>query len=143
MPQLDLSTYIAQIFWFFLCFISLYLASHFLILPRIAAILKERKNIIDSDQVLANDLDKKISNLRDKTEKLRQNANHRYQNQIEEVVKNSVKNREASILQLKEKIEEASKKSRLEIRNFIQNSHKQSDQQIDVLSKLIKEKILN
>jgi F-type H+-transporting ATPase subunit b len=143
MPQLDLSTYISQIFWFLICFVSLYLSAHFVILPRITNLIKSRSKIIDSDLSSANKLDHEISKLQNKNEKLRAEANKKYQEIIEEVVKAASKNREKSVEELKNKVEMMNKKSRLEIRSFVEKSQNDISIQAANLGQLIKEKILN
>jgi F-type H+-transporting ATPase subunit b len=77
MPQLDISTYIPQIFWFLICFAVLYTFVACIILPRITNILKERKRVIDADLTSAHELDSKIDDLQIRTEKLRREANLR------------------------------------------------------------------
>jgi F-type H+-transporting ATPase subunit b len=47
MPQLETSTYLAQIVWLILCFFSLWFAMSWLILPKIDDIVKQRRNKID------------------------------------------------------------------------------------------------
>ena len=64
MPQLDITTYNSQIFWFLVCFITLYVVTSRVILPRISNILKVRKGVIDADLSAAVDLDEKITSFK-------------------------------------------------------------------------------
>lgn len=43
MPQLDLATYISQIFWLLCSFISLWIISHKIIIPKISSVVEARK----------------------------------------------------------------------------------------------------
>ncbi len=143
MPQLDITTYGAQIFWFLLCFATLYIFSSRIILPRIRNILKDRKAVIDADLSLATALDDKIYELHLKTESLRKDASTKYQTKLDEVAKNAATQREKMIEGLKEKIEKITDKSRSELKDFIAKSRADSEVAIKNLSQKIKEKIFN
>lgn len=56
MPQLDFSTFGNQIFWLLVALVAIYLLLSRVALPRIAAILAERKGTITNDLVIAKDL---------------------------------------------------------------------------------------
>jgi F-type H+-transporting ATPase subunit b len=142
MPQLDLSTYASQIFWFLLCFIALYFSTSRIILPRIAGILKNRKTIIDTDLSMAAELDEKIHALQMKTEALRKEATHQYQIKLEEAAKSATKKREKMIEDLKEKIDQSTQKSYQELNDFIEKSRAQSAIAIQNLSSQIAQKLL-
>lgn len=142
MPQLDTTQYGAQIFWFLLCFATLYIFASRVILPRIRNILKERKNVIDADLSLAAELDDKIYHLHQKTDALRKDATQQYQTKLEEVAKNAAANREKLIEELKAKIEQITEKSRRELKDFIAKSRADSEVAIKNLSQKIKEKLL-
>jgi F-type H+-transporting ATPase subunit b len=143
MPQLDITTYSSQIFWFFLCFITLYLFTSCVILPRIRNIQKNRKSVIDADLSAAADLDEKIYQLQMKTDALRKDAASKYQVKLEEVSKDAAKQREKLIEELKEKIDEITQKSRAELKEFIAKSDAQSEIEIKSLSQKIREKFFN
>jgi F-type H+-transporting ATPase subunit b len=143
MPQFDFSTYSSQIFWFLVCFVTLYAAVARVILPRISNIVATRKNLIDSDKSATDRLDKEIEDLHSKTMVLRQESNQKYQAQIEEVTKEAQKQRDKSFEDLKDKIEEMTKKSRNDLKSFVENSKNQSAKAVQDLVQTIKTKILN
>ena len=143
MPQLDLTTYSSQIFWFLLCFIALYVTAAYVILPRIAAIIKNRKNIIDADLASAKELDDKIYELEASTDKLRKEANAKYQVKLEEAAKSAAKSREKMIEDLKEKIDKNIKKSHQELKDLIAKSQAQSEVAIKNLTQQIEQKLTN
>ncbi len=138
MPKLDLT----QLFWFFICFITLYVYASTIILPRIRNILKDRKTVIDADNSSAADINDKISSLNKKTEALRKEANSKYQTKLEEVAKDSSLKREKMLEDLKHKVEQITEKSRNELKDFITKSKSESELAIKNLSQKIKEKLL-
>ncbi len=56
MPQLDFSTYTNQIFWLLVTLVVIYFILSRIALPRIAAVLAERKGTISNDIATAEDL---------------------------------------------------------------------------------------
>jgi F-type H+-transporting ATPase subunit b len=143
MPQFDFTTYSSQIFWFSICFAALYLAMHCVVLPRITSIIINRKNVIEGDLLLAEELDKKMTSIRVKTDSLRQEAGQKYQSQLEEAAKKAAKQREKSIEELKEKFDEITHKSRQELKNFIEKSQVKNEAAAQNLVQIIKEKIFS
>ncbi len=143
MPQLDLTTYSSQIFWFALCFIALYITSAKIILPRVAAILKNRKNIIDADLASAKELDDKIYELESQTGKLRKGATSKYQVKLEEATKSATKQREKMIEDLKAKIDQNIAKSHKELQDLIAKSQSESEAAIKNISQQIEQKLTN
>lgn len=143
MPQFDFTTYSSQIFWLLLCFTTLYLTLHFVILPRIHGIIAARKNVIDSDNSAATKLDEQIDEIHSKTEKLRQEASDKYQLKLDEVSKQALKEREKSVEELKEKIDSITKKSRGELKLFVEQANAKSAKAAEALVQTIKAKILN
>jgi F-type H+-transporting ATPase subunit b len=49
MPQLDFSTFPTQLFWLAVTFITLYVLMRWLALPRVAAMIKTRRDQLDAD----------------------------------------------------------------------------------------------
>jgi F-type H+-transporting ATPase subunit b len=56
MPQLDFSTFPTQLFWLAVTFITLYLLMRWLALPRVAAMIKARRDQLDADLARAEQL---------------------------------------------------------------------------------------
>lgn len=143
MPQFDFSTYLSQIFWFGLCFITLYVFAKFLILPRIKNIISKRNDLIETDKSLASELDNKTQSINDQAQQILQIANSNYLQKIDEITKKAHAQREESIEQLKSQIDEKVKLSRLEIKKFITDSKINNSLLIENLTKIIKNKIIN
>ncbi len=143
MPQLDLTTYSSQIFWFAICFIALYLAASCVILPRITAIIKNRKNIVDADLSLAKELEDKINQLEASTAQIRKEASEKYQSKLEEAVKSSTKQREKMIEDLKNKIDQNIEKSRQHLKDLVAKAEADSATAIKDLSQQIEQKLTN
>jgi F-type H+-transporting ATPase subunit b len=141
MPQFDFTTYSSQIFWFIICFSMLYAFSHLVILPRIQAILAERKRIIDLDVIAAKEIDNKLAELQSKTNFLKMEATQKYKSKLEEVTKEASKQREKMIEELKDQTEKASQKSRQELKSFIENSQAKSLLAAQNLAQLLKAKL--
>ena len=78
MPQLDFILDPSQIFWFVLCFIVLYLSAHFVIIPRIRAIISRRNDLIENDKSLAEELEKQIELINNQAQENLQKANREY-----------------------------------------------------------------
>lgn len=143
MPQFDFTTYSSQIFWFLLCFITLYLVTSCIILPRIRSIIEARKNITNSDISSARKLQEKINSLQIKATTLRQDASQKYHLKLEEAAKQAALEREKITAELKEKIDQDTKKSRLKLSSFLQECEMQSVIAVQNLLKIIKAKILD
>lgn len=143
MPQFDPHYFSSQIFWLTICFAILYYFVSNIILPRIRDILKERKSVIDSDTLQANQLDQAIDEISSKTVALRMKATKEYQEKLEEATKAASSKREKLTEELKEKIEIITKKSQEDLKNFIASTHAQSQLAIQDLTKNIKSKLFN
>lgn len=59
MPQLDTTTYANQIFWLAIALVAIYFILTRIALPRIAAVLSERKGTITNDLLMAEELKSK------------------------------------------------------------------------------------
>ncbi len=142
MPQFDFTTYTSQLFWFALCFITLYIFVSRIILPRITNILNNRQNIIEKDISLAKALDLQARDIETKVEELRKMASSTYQTKLDVAAKTSQKEREDLIEKLKEKLNNDAKESRQKLRDFVANSKAGNENLIKNLVQIIKEKIL-
>ena len=143
MPQLDFIHYPSQIFWFVLCFIALYLSAHFVILPRIRAIISRRHDLIENDKSLAEELEKQIELINNQAQENLQKANREYLQKIEEITKESHQKRDKSMTELKNNTELKIKESRSEIKKFVENSKISNLALIQNLTQIIKNKITN
>lgn len=69
MPQLDISTYLSQIFWLLLSFFSLWFMLSWFIIPRIEDIMEQRRRKIDGYIKKAEKINKQALQSLDKYEK--------------------------------------------------------------------------
>ena len=143
MPQFDFTTYSSQIFWFAICFLTLYFFAHSIILPRIRKIINERETTINNDVELSNSLEEKLGEVEIKTEALRRKATQEYQAQIDEAAKVNTAKREKLLEELKAKIEKITDKSHEDLKKFVTESKAKSQAAFDGLVKSIKEKVFN
>ena len=143
MPQLDFIHYPSQIFWFVLCFIALYLSAHFVIIPRIRAIISRRNDLIENDKSLAEEIEKQIELINNQAQENLQKANREYLQKIEEITKESHQKRDKSMAELKNITELKIKESRREIKKFVDNSKISNSALIQNLTQIIKNKITN
>ena len=141
MPQFDLTTYSSQIFWLTICFALLYICVSKIILPRIANIIKERTDSIQSNNSVAGDLNKKIQTLEAQIKKVRKEASNQYQTKLEEASKLASDKRTSAIEALKNKIDQDTKKSRQAIKDFVENESSKNEALTKDLENKITEKL--
>lgn len=60
MPQLDFSTFPTQLFWLAVTFITLYVLMRWLALPRVASMIKARRDQLDADLTRAEQLKSEV-----------------------------------------------------------------------------------
>ena len=143
MPQFDFTTYLSQLFWFALCFATLYFFASLVILPRIKSIITNRNNLIDTDKSIANDLEGTAKSIFNEAEKNIQIANAEYISKIDQITKNAQADREKSLEKLKLEIDTKVQNSRQEIKKFIENSRNNNAKIIQEFVQIIKNKITN
>ena len=143
MPQFDYTTYASQIFWFIICFSILYLTVYFVIIPRLSHIINTRASIISSNTSIAEELQQKITEISQKSQQLRTQAQTSYHTQINQAIKEINKNREISIAQTKLHTAILQKKTQQKIQEFLTQSFLQNQQQIIDIANLIKNKIFS
>lgn len=141
MPQFDLTTYSSQIFWLSICFALLYICVSKIILPRIATIIKERTDSIQSNNTIAADLNSKIQTLEAEIKRVRKEASNKYQNKLEEASKEASEKRTSAIEALKNKIDQDTKESRQAIKNFVANESSKNEALTKDLETKITEKL--
>lgn len=122
MPQFDFSTFTSQIFWLLICFGIFYFCVSRIIIPRIASILSIRDEQINSDKISAQDLQSKIDEIQTKSDSLRKESAHSYNQRIEETLKECASNREKSINKVKADIDDLTNSSVRKIQTFIEES---------------------
>lgn len=142
MPQLDFTTYSSQIFWFLICFATIFIFASKVILPRISKIISERQNIIDLDLKSCATLKVKIDNLQAETKRLRDKASQEYKNSLEEVVKNNNQERQELVEKIKLELEKTAEDSRAKIKDFVSENEQKSQVIIDELTIKIREKLV-
>lgn len=142
MPQFDFTFYNSQVFWFFICFAILYLASAFVILPRIRDIIANRKKVVDADKISAKKLEIQVANLQGQTEKLQRDASDNYENKMDEISRQAARDRDLALANLKKDLEEKTKNSRQELKALLEKSESQATSAIQALVQNVKTKIL-
>lgn len=110
MPQLEISTYLTQIFWVLITFISFWLIMDKVIIPRIAEQIEARKRKYDDFILKAEEINKKAIASLEQYEKVLAAAKSKASEEIsrnEAELKRFIVEREESInQQLKEKVAE-------------------------------------
>lgn len=84
MPQLDPSTYLSQIFWLLLTFLSLWFFMSWFIIPRIEDILEQRRRKIDGYIQKAEKINKQALQSLEKYEKALKKAKNKADERIEQ-----------------------------------------------------------
>ncbi|MAZ80577.1 MAG: hypothetical protein CMP18_02200 [Rickettsiales bacterium] len=136
MPQLDISNFSSQIFWFLLCFVFLYFYLNKIIIPRIDKIILNRKKIIEDDTNQSFALQQKIDKLKQESFDIRNSSNIDYKNKIDQAHKKALNSRDIAILKLKDRIETMSINSKDEIIKFVTHCEQQKE-------KLVKDFIIS
>jgi F-type H+-transporting ATPase subunit b len=136
MPQLDISNFSSQIFWFLLCFVFLYFYLNKIIIPRIDKIILNRKKIIEDDTNRSFALQQKIDKLKQESFDIRNSSNIDYKNKIDQAHKKALNSRDIAILKLKDRIETMSINSKDEIIKFVTHCEQQKE-------KLVKDFIIS
>ncbi|MBN9412392.1 MAG: hypothetical protein J0H12_00500 [Candidatus Paracaedimonas acanthamoebae] len=76
MPQLEITTYLSQLFWLVICFAIIFLFSWRISLPRLTALLHQRWEQIEGQKKLAGSLRAEAEILRQAQEKTLEKARH-------------------------------------------------------------------
>lgn len=142
MPQFDINTYSSQLFWFLISFAILYLAFHFLIIPRIDSILSKRREKIEADDNANKDLTSKISALRIKSDEILREASQSYQSQLNETLDKINKDKEQHVSSLKKRFELMFEESRQKIKENEDQSVERGKVIVEDLSNMILSTIL-
>lgn len=143
MPQLDFTTYSAQIFWLAICFFTLYYTMSRVILPRIRGIIADRKNIVSDDLLAVESFNEKSDSIRSKTNEILLAADIQYKAAIDEAVKKAAARKEKFVEEFKNTAEKLIEKSQAEIEKMVESSAEQNRAAIDKLVTLTQNKIFN
>jgi len=84
MPQLDSSSFVSQIFWLTITFFTLWFVMSFFIVPRIAEIIDERRNKIDTDIQKAEKVNQKALHILNRYETMLEKANEAINREVSE-----------------------------------------------------------
>lgn len=142
MPQFDLTTYSSQIFWFAICFLTLYICLAKILLPRINSIISQRKNVIDADNSAAKTLQSEIDELQKKKNEILTAANQKYKNALDIAQKNANQAKEKLVEEFKETSAQMVEKSRAEINKIISSSKEGSEKLANKLALDLQKKIM-
>ena len=143
MPQLEFSAYPSQIFWFLLCFVILYCFLAYVIIPRVADIVKNRKEIIDKDLSALEELNGQIAQIEEKTTSVVVDADVKYKDLIAEAVAKSRAKKDDLYEEFKKKSDSLVDKSRKQIDDVIAASAVRSGEVATEIGGVIGNKILN
>lgn len=84
MPQLDSSSFVSQIFWLTITFLTLWFVMSFFIVPRIGEIIDERRNKIDTDIQKAEKVNQKALHILNRYETMLEKANEEINKEVSE-----------------------------------------------------------
>lgn len=84
MPQLDSSSFVSQIFWLTITFLTLWFVMSFFIVPRIGEIIDERRNKIDTDVQKAEKVNQKALHILNRYETMLEKANEEINKEVSE-----------------------------------------------------------
>lgn len=143
MPQFDFATYPSQIFWFAICFISLYFFLSKVILPRIKDIIANRNALVEADLVEAKKLESEIFEISQKSHEIFKDAEINYRKSIEDSLKKANVIKEESLQKFKEGSEKMLEKSSKKIDELVASSSDKSAKAAVELTGLIEKKIFN
>lgn len=138
MPQLDSSYYISQITWLLISFFLFFCLSKFLLLPQLNRILLTRQNFINENINFANTMMQKVNSMnQDYNNKIKAN-NEELSNKIDLFIKQCKTYEQKKINSLKKKLNEDRNKTILQLNNKLQNETKLAQQHlVEIISHII------
>lgn len=143
MPQLEFAPYPSQIFWFIVCFVALYCFLAYVIIPRVASVIKNRKSIIDKDLSALEKLNHDISQIEERTSTVVLDADVKYKDSIADAVAKSREKKDDLYEEFKKKSDSLVEKSRKQVDDVIAASAVRSGEVATELGSFIGNKILN
>jgi F0F1-type ATP synthase membrane subunit b/b' len=110
-------------------------------LPRIKNILRERKQNIENNSLITQEINEKIAKINESSNNSRNNSSMQYQIAMDQAAKEASLRREQALNELRKKTDAMSDHSEEEIISFIENSKNNSayivKNLVDILSKKI------
>jgi F-type H+-transporting ATPase subunit b len=146
MPQLDISFYYSQFFWLAIVFGSLYLLSHFILLPGIEGIMNKRDAKIKNDLQTAEALTKEVETIKEQVVAEISVARRLANERISEASKNAQKEMENQLAKLDKSLREKEKMTEENIIEFKRSANETilpiaTSMVIEILSKFLGESI--
>lgn len=143
MPQFDFSHYVAQIFWFLLCFSALYVFIACVIIPRVRGVLTDRKSVIDKALDGLEKVDKQISDVEGRSKATMKEADEKYKDFIVKAMQESKDVKEKCFDKFKKDSDELLFKSKSQIDKIVKESGDKSEKISLEIASFIEGKILN
>ena len=143
MPQFDFSQYTAQIFWFILCFVALYIFIALVIIPRVRGILVDRKSVIDEAVQGLAKVNKQVTEIDKKSKATIKEADEKYKSFIAKAMQESKDAKEKYFDKFKNDSEDLLVKSRSQIDKIVKESEGKSEKLSLEIASFIEGKILN
>lgn len=138
MPQLDTSTYLSQIFWLLLTFLSLWFVMSWFIIPRIEDIMEQRRQKIDGFIQKAEKINKQALQSLDKYEKALKKAKEKANLRIEQNKTDLVK----TISEKHAEIEDILNRKIADNEYMLEKQRQETLETVEQISELLAERIL-
>ncbi|AZL15747.1 F0F1 ATP synthase subunit B family protein [Rickettsiales endosymbiont of Stachyamoeba lipophora] len=143
MPQLDLSTYLSQVFWLIVAFGLLFAFLCYYITPHLGGIIKNRGDKIKSDLLQAEQLKKNAKSLDDNIEVEIRNAHKAANQRITKAVQECQEKLAESMIEKENEIVEKALLSENKINKFIEESKDNIDELVHAIAQTITERLLS
>ena len=138
MPQLDTSTYLSQIFWLLLTFLSLWFFMSWFIIPRIEDILEQRRRKIDGYIQKAEKINKQALQSLEKYEKALKKAKEKANLRIEQNKTDLVK----TISEKHAEIEDILNRKIADNEYMLEKQRQETLETVEQISELLADRIL-
>lgn len=138
MPQLDTSTYLSQIFWLLLTFLSLWFVMSWFIIPRIEDIMEQRRQKIDGFIQKAEKINKQALQSLDKYEKALKKAKEKANLRIEQNKTDLVK----TISEKHAEIEDILNRKIADNEYMLEKQRQETLETVEQISELLADRIL-
>ena len=138
MPQLDTSTYLSQIFWLLITFLSLWFVMSWFIIPRIEDIMEQRRQKIDGFIQKAEKINKQALQSLDKYEKALKKAKEKANLHIEQNKTDLVK----TISEKHAEIEDILNRKIADNEYMLEKQRQETLETVEQISELLADRIL-